>query len=103
MLDILQIRNSGNNVPRLTVGSGLAELLFSTAILGELKQLKLLVGYGIKSKWQIFKTQMLIYHSKANLDVKILFGKSTHLINPKIWKAGKGLYGNGDSIFDSCP
>ena len=26
----------------------------------------------------IFKTKMLIYHSKANLYVKILFGKITH-------------------------
>ena len=35
----------------------------------------ILVGCGIKSMWLIFKIEMLIYLSKANLDEKILFGK----------------------------
>ena len=34
------------------------------------------VGYGIKIMDTIFKTKMLIYQSKANLDENILFGKS---------------------------
>ena len=36
-------------------------------------------GYGMKSMWVMFKTNMLTYQSKANLDEKILFGKFTHL------------------------
>ena len=43
----------------------------------------------------IFKTKMLIYHSKANLDVKILFGIITYLIDPEIRKMlESSLYGN---------
>ena len=34
----------------------------------------------------IFKTEMLIYQSKAKLDVKILFGKITHHLDPEIMK-----------------
>ncbi len=43
----------------------------------------------------IFKTEMLIYHAKANLDEKILFGRIIHLQNPQIGKMlVRGLYGN---------
>ena len=38
-----------------------------------------LAGCGIKSMRPIFKTEMLIYQSKANLDEKILFGNITYL------------------------
>ena len=38
------------------------------------KMLTHLAGYEIKSMKSIFKTEMLICHSKANLDEKILFG-----------------------------
>ena len=49
------------------------------------------VGFGIKCIWPIFKTEMLIYQSKINLDEKILFGKITHLLDPEIRQnAGKG-------------
>ena len=34
----------------------------------------------------VFKTEMLIYQSKANLDEKILFDKSTHHLDPEIRK-----------------
>ena len=34
----------------------------------------------------IFKTKMLVYQSKANLDGEILFDKITHLLGPKIRK-----------------
>ena len=34
----------------------------------------------------IFKTEMLIYQSKANLGVKILFDKITHHLEPEIRK-----------------
>ena len=49
-----------------------------------------LAGYGIKSMQLIFKTEISIYQSKANLDEKILFGKihgkiSRHL-DPEIKK-----------------
>ena len=35
----------------------------------------------MKNTWQMFKTEMLINQSKANLDVKILFDKITHLLS----------------------
>ena len=38
----------------------------------------------------IFKTIMLIYHSKANLDEEILFGKIKHF---KTQQQSKCLYG----------
>ena len=38
-----------------------------------------LAGCVIKSMRPIFKTEMLIYQLKANLDERILFGKITHL------------------------
>ena len=40
--------------------------------------------YGIENMWLMFKTKMLIFQSKANLDVRILFGNITHLIGPEI-------------------
>ena len=43
------------------------------------KKFRLLEGCGIKSMRPIFKTKVIIYHSKANLDEKILFGKIKHL------------------------
>ena len=62
-------------------------------------------GGGIKSMRLIFKkTKKLIYLSKANLDVKIVFGNITQLIDPEIWKIlARGLYGNQDSTFHSGP
>ena len=52
----------------------------------------------------IFETKMLIYQSKAKLDVRILFSNIKHLIDPEIRKMlGKGLYGNHDSTFHSGP
>ena len=43
----------------------------------------------------IFKIELLIYQSKANLDEKILFDKITHHLNPEIRKMlVRGLYGN---------
>ena len=50
-----------------------------------------LAGCGIKSTGPILKTEMLLYQSKANLDLKILFGKITHLIDSEI--LGKGFMG----------
>ena len=38
-----------------------------------------LVGCGIKSMWLEFKTEVLIYQSKAKLAEEILFGKSPRL------------------------
>ena len=43
----------------------------------------------------IFKTKMLIYQSKANLDEKIFFSKIKHLQDPTTIKVlVRGLYGN---------
>ena len=48
----------------------------------------------------IFKTGMLIYQSKVNLDEKILFGSIPHLVDPKIRKIlVQGMFGNKDSTF----
>ena len=45
--------------------------------------------------WLMFKTEMLMYQSKANLDVKFLFGKITHLSDPKIRRMPlRSLYEN---------
>ena len=45
-----------------------------------------LVGSEIKSMLLIFKTEMLSYQSKANLDEETLFGKITHHLDPEIRK-----------------
>ena len=53
-----------------------------------------LAGYGIKIMEPIFKTEIQIYQSKANLDEKILFGKNTpntHLWSPKLEKSRTGF------------
>ena len=53
---------------------------------------------------QLFETSMLIYQSKANLDVKFLFGNIAHLLDPEIRKIQeKDLFGDQDSIFHSGP
>ena len=46
---------------------------------GELKKLTRVMIWGIKSVLLIFKTTMLIYQSKTNLDEKILSGNNTRL------------------------
>ena len=52
----------------------------------------------------IFETKMLIYQSKANLDVKILFGNIIYLIDPEIRKMlDRDLCENQDSIFHVGP
>ena len=43
------------------------------------KKVTRLAGYEMYSMWPIFKDEMSIYQSKANLDEEILFGKITHL------------------------
>ena len=50
----------------------------SSFLPGRLGQVQRLVGCRIKSTWPIFTGIILIYQSKANLHVKILFGKGTH-------------------------
>ena len=58
----------------------------------------------MKSMRPVFKTEVLIYHSKACLDGKILFGKITHHLNPETWKIlVRGMLGNKDSTFLSGP
>ena len=52
----------------------------------------------------IFKTEILIYQSKANLDEKILFGKITHHLDLEIKKVMvNGKFWNKDSAFHSGP
>ena len=52
---------------------------FPMNIPGRQKMFKRLVGCWIKSMRPIFKTEMFIYQSKANLDESVLFGQITHL------------------------
>ena len=53
---------------------------------------------------RIFKTEMLIYQSKDNLDEKILFGKITHHLVSGIRKVlVRGIFGKEDSTFHSGP
>ena len=53
---------------------------------------------------QIFKTEILIYQSKANLDKKIFFGKVTHHLDPEIRNMlVRGMFGNRNSLFHSGP
>ena len=43
----------------------------------------------------IFKTELLIHQSKANLDEKLLLDEIAHLLNIEIRKVPvRGLYGN---------
>ena len=52
----------------------------------------------------IFKTEMFIYQSKANLGEKILFHKSSHHLDPEIRKMlVNGMLGNEDTTFHSGP
>ena len=52
----------------------------------------------------IFKAEMLIYQSKANLDEKILFGNFTHQLDPDVRKMlVSGKFGNEDSTFHFDP
>ena len=68
------------------------------------KKFTCLAGYGIKNIWPIFKTKLFIYHSKANLDEKILFGEITHHFDQEIRKMlVNGKFGNEDSTFHSGP
>ena len=54
-----------------------------------------LAGCYIKSRGSIFKTVLLIYQSKVNLDEKILFDKITHHLDPETSKMPvRGLCGN---------
>ena len=45
-----------------------------------------LADSGMKSTLPIFRTEMFIFQSKANLDVKIVFDKITHHLEPEISK-----------------
>ena len=66
------------------------------------KRLACLTGCGMKSTQPIFKTEILIWQSNANLHVKILFGKITHLLDPVIRKMLiRCLHGPQHSMFDS--
>ena len=58
----------------------------------------------MKSMWVIFKTNMLTYQSKVNLDEKILFGKINHQSDPEIRKMLEGAcFGMKNSTFHSGP
>ena len=54
--------------------------------------------------WLMFKAEMLISNSKANLDEKILFGKVTRHLFQEIRKMlVKGMFQNKDSTFHPGP
>ena len=58
----------------------------------------------INSMQSIFKTEMLIYQSRANLDENILFGKITHHTNAEIGKMlVRSMFGNRILHFHSGP
>ena len=58
----------------------------------------------MKSMWFTFKTTMLIFQSKANLDEKILFGKITHRLDPEIREMlVRGMSRIKNSTFHSGP
>ena len=58
----------------------------------------------MNSMWAIFRTNMLTYQSRANLDEKILFGKITHHFDPEIRKILEGAcFGIKNSTFHSGP
>ena len=61
-----------------------------------------LVGCYIKSMGPIFKTELLLYQLKANLDEKILFDKIILHLDPEIGRRlVRGMFGNKDSSFHS--
>ena len=63
-----------------------------------------LAGCENRSMRPIFKNEMLIYQSKANLDVKISFGKITLHFDLEIREMPvEGMLGNKDSTFHSGP
>ena len=54
--------------------------------------------------WAIFKAKMLAYQSKANLDGNILFGKTTHHLDPEIREMlERGMFGNEKSTLHPGP
>ena len=54
--------------------------------------------------WLIFRTEVLIFQSKANLDERILFGKITHHLDSDIKKLMvQGMFWNKNSTFHSGP
>ena len=58
----------------------------------------------LKRAGLIFKIEMLMYQSKANLDDNFLFDKITHHLDSEVTKMlVKGMFGNKDSTFQSCP
>ena len=63
-----------------------------------------LLDCGVKIIRPIFKTKMLIHQLKANLDVKILFGKITNISYPEIRNMlVRDLYGDEKLTFDLVP
>ena len=50
----------------------------------ESKHLTRFMGNGIKRMRPIFKSDISLCQSKANLDIKTLFGKIPHLLLPEI-------------------
>ena len=68
------------------------------------KKFRRLEGCGIKSMRPIFKTKMLIYQSKVNLDEKILFDSIPQLTDPEIRKMLiKSMFRSKNSTFHSGP
>ena len=59
-------------------------------LMSQKESFKHLVGCEIKSTKTIFKTEMFIYQSKANLDEKILFVKSHIFQSQQLGNACKG-------------
>ena len=59
---------------------------------------------GFEMHGMIFKIEMLINQSEANLDEKFLFDKITHHLDAEIRKMlENGMFENEDSTFHSGP
>ena len=58
---------------------------------------------GIKNVRPMVTTEVLIYQSNANFDVKILFGKIALYLDPELRKTlVRGLYGDENFMFYSA-
>ena len=64
---------------------------------GTSKKFMRLAGYGKTSLWSIFKTNMLIYYPKANLDEECFLGKSKIFKTRNLENVCKGFVRNRES------
>ena len=77
-------------------------MIFQKVGPGKFKKFTHLACHEMKCSWLIFKTKLLIFQSKANLDENILFGKITHHLVPEVRKMlVRGMFWKHNSTFHS--